>query len=125
MISVDIKGDWGNTERFLKNIKRRKNYAKILVKYGELGVDALKRATPVDTGTTAESWRYEIQDEPNGARLSFCNDNVNEGVNIALILNYGHATGNGVWVEGRHYIEPAVTQIFDSLADELWKEVNG
>lgn len=122
MIRVSVKGDWGNTEKMLRSMKRL-GLKQTLDKYGALGVEALKKATPVDTGTTAASWRYEVVLSRNGGELVFHNDNVNQHVNIALIVNYGHATGQGVWVEGRHYIEPAIQETFDKMVDELWKEV--
>ena len=123
MIKATVKGDWGNTEGFLNRSVNKRNYASILTKYGDLGVEALKEATPVRTGLTASSWRYEIEAERGIYRIVFHNDNVNEGVNIALILNYGHATQSGVWVEGRDFIEPALKEVFDGMANEMWREV--
>lgn len=127
MITVKVTGDWGNTERFLKNASklRKRSLIALLEKYGRAGVQALSEATPVRTGKTAASWGYTVHvgEQGQGDRLEFHNDNVNHGVNIALILNYGHATGSGVWIEGRNYIEPAMDKIIKSLADELWKEV--
>lgn len=123
MIKASVNGDWGKTEKFLSRSVNKRNYVSILTKYGELGLKALKEATPVRTGVTAASWRYEIIAERNSYRIEFHNDNVNNGVNIALILNYGHATWGGAWVEGRHYIEPALGSVFDDLADSMWREV--
>ena len=94
----------------------------IMDKYGKMGVEALRNATPVDTGITASSWSYEIQNEGDRVSLSFFNTSENKGVYIAIILQYGHGTGTGGWVEGRDYINPAVQPIFDQIADELWKE---
>lgn len=125
MIKATVKGDWGNTEGFLSRSVNRRNYASILSKYGDRGVDALKEATPVRTGTTAASWRYEIEASGSTYRIVFHNDNVNDGVNIALILNYGHATQSGAWVEGRDFIEPALQSVFDGMANEMWREVTG
>lgn len=122
MIRATVKGDWGKTERLLKAVGR-KNHSAILNKYGEIGVAALAKATPVLTGKTAASWRYEVHVDRSESRLEFHNDNVNDGVNIALILNYGHATQSGVWVEGRNYIGPTLEEVFNKLADEIWKEV--
>lgn len=127
MITVKVTGDWGNTERFLKNASklRKRKLTALLEKYGRAGVQALSEVTPVRTGKTAASWGYtvHVSEQGQGDRLEFHNDNVNHGVNIALILNYGHATGSGVWIEGRNYIGPAMDEIVKSLADELWKEV--
>ena len=97
----------------------------MLDKYGKLGVDALKSATPTETGKTAESWSYEIKNNGSSAVISFLNTNINKGVNIAIILQYGHGTGTGGYVEGRDYINPAIQPVFDALANEAWKEVIG
>lgn len=123
MIKATVKGDWGKTESFLNRSVSKRNYVSILSKYGDRGVDALKEATPVRTGLTAASWRYEIEEDRGAYRIVFHNDNVNEHVNIALILNYGHATPSGVWVEGRDFIEPALQSVFDDMANEMWREV--
>ncbi len=122
MIKVTQTGEFNKITRYLERSKHRLGIG-IFDKYGKMGVDALTAATPVDTGKTADSWRYEIQNDANGMTLSFHNDNVNKGVNIAIILQYGHGTGNGGWVEGRDYINPALQPIFDELADKIWKEV--
>ena len=84
---------------------------------------ALASATPVDTGLTARSWRYEIVQEKGVARILFCNSNIQNGVPIAIILQYGHGTGTGGWVQGRDYINPAIQPIFDQIAKEAWREV--
>ena len=91
--------------------------------FGRRGVKALSEATPVDTGKTAASWTYEIVEEENRLVVYWKNTNVNRGVNIALILQYGHATRNGGWIEGRDYINPVMQPIFDEMADVAWKEV--
>lgn len=121
MITASCSNGWGKIELTLKKIKKRNLY-KTLCVYGERGVNALSSATPVDTGTTASSWRYEINEEKDKIILSFHNDNLNNGVNIALILNYGHATGTGGWVEGRDYIDPAIQPIFNEILENIWKE---
>lgn len=95
----------------------------ILDKYGQLGVDALSSVTPVDSGLTANSWYYEIDRGKEVSTISFHNSHINEGVPIAIILQYGHGTGTGGWVQGRDYINPAIQPIFDQLADEAWREV--
>ena len=123
MISFRHKGDFSKTEKFLKKSFGR-NYMKILDKYGEIGVQQLKSHTPVDSGVTSISWYYKVEQRSSTSlSLTFYNDNVNNGVNIAVILQYGHATRNGGWVEGRDYINPALKPVFDSLAQAAWKEV--
>ena len=121
MISLTSKGDFRKTEKFMKNA-RTKKLMSILKQYGEEGVAALMIATPLDTGRTASSWRYEIKVENNCIRLVFHNDNIQNGVPIAIILQYGHGTGTGGWVEGRDYINPAIQPIFDKIANSAWKE---
>ena len=108
-------------------LKRAGNWSsKIdLDKYGSKGVAALKEATPKDTGLTANSWSYNITRSKNSVIISFENNNINDGVPIAIILQYGHGTRNGGWVEGYDYINPAVRPIFDELAKAAWKEVKG
>lgn len=121
MISLTNKGDFRKTEKFMKNA-RTKKLMSILKQYGEEGVAALMVATPLDTGRTASSWRYEIKVENNCIRLVFHNDNIQNGVPIAIILQYGHGTGTGGWVEGRDYINPAIQPVFDKIANSAWKE---
>lgn len=121
MISLTSKGDFRKTEKFMKNA-RTKKLMSILKQYGEEGVAALMVATPLDTGRTASSWRYEIKIENNCIRLVFHNDNIQNGVPIAIILQYGHGTGTGGWVEGRDYINPAIQPVFDKIANSAWKE---
>lgn len=122
MISVKSKGNFKNTEKFLKK-SFGQEWRSILEKFGQRGVEALKSNTPIESGETANSWSYEIIQ--NGSRISIIwkNSNVNKGVNIAVILQYGHGTRTGGWVEGRDYINPAMRPIFDDLADAAWKAV--
>lgn len=122
MISFRQKGDFSKLTRFLE---RAKNVIKIgdLDKYGREGVSTLASATPVDSGLTASSWYYEIDHTNGSASINFYNSNVNKGVPIAIILQYGHGTRNGGWVQGRDYINPAIQPIFDKIADDAWKEV--
>lgn len=122
MIGFRHKGDFSKTESYLKRLKQ-KRIAELLDKYGKEGVAALASATPVDTGLTASSWYYKIDIQPTFARLLFCNSNVNKGIPIALILQYGHGTGTGGWVEGRDYINPALRPIFDKLSKNAREEV--
>ena len=86
-------------------------------------MSALAAATPLESGKTASSWTYEIQNGASGSRITFSNTHINNGVNIAIILQYGHGTGTGGWVEGRDYINPAIRPVFDNIADAVWKEV--
>lgn len=122
MISFRQKGDFSNLTKFLEKAKEVVHLGD-LDKYGREGVAALASATPVDSGKTASSWYYEIENSNGTARISFYNSNINEGVPIAIILQYGHATGSGGWVEGRDYINPAIQPIFDEIANNAWREV--
>lgn len=121
-IKLISKGDFSKTEKLLKN-SIGKNYRDILEEYGRYGVEALAASTPVDTGLTASSWRYEIVENRDTLSIVWHNDNIQNGVNIALILEYGHATRNGYWVEGRDYINPAIQPLLDNLAERAWREV--
>lgn len=122
MIKFRQKGDFSKLNRFFERAKEAARVS-ILDKYGREGVAALASATPVDSGETASSWFYEIRHSNGSASINFCNSHFNEGVPIAIILQYGHGTGTGGWVEGRDYINPAIQPIFDKIVDEAWKEV--
>lgn len=122
MISFTNKGDFSKTFSFLKNVKN-KNINPILSKYGQMGVDALSKATPVDSGETANSWNYKIENRNGQSTISWYNTNMVNGCSIAIILQYGHGTGTGGYVEGRDYINPAMKGVFDKIADQAWKEV--
>lgn len=121
-ISFTSKGDFSKTIKFLNKVKNVK-INDILSKYGKIGVNALSQATPKDSGVTSRSWNYKIEVNDNNASIVWYNTNVVKGVNIAVILQYGHGTRNGGWVEGRDYINPAMKPIFDKIADQVWKEV--
>lgn len=110
-------------EKMLNKIIKDKSTCRILSKYGEMGVLALSRATPEDSGETARSWSYEIEKTDSGYRLVWNNSNVNKGVPIAIILQYGHGTRNGGYVQGRDYINPALVPVFDGIAADSWKEM--
>lgn len=116
------KGSFKNTRNLL-TAKRRENLLKKLDELGRLGVEALAANTPKDTGHTAESWYYEISETDKSMQVDFYNSNVNKNVVIAIILQYGHATRNGGWVEGRDYINPALQPVFEKFANEAWQEV--
>ena len=122
MIGFRQKGDFSKTTNFLKRVKNGVDL-RSLDAYGRKGVAALSSATPVDTGTTANSWYYKIERTSTSVKLVFCNSNVQNGVPIAVILQYGHGTGTGGWVEGRDYINPAIQPVFDEIASNLWREV--
>lgn len=122
MIKFRQKGDFSKVTRYLEKVKEVVKLGD-LDKYGRAGVAALASATPVDTGLTASSWYYEISNKNGSAMISFHNSNIQNGVPIAIILQYGHGTRNGGWVEGRDYINPAIRPIFDRIADDAWKEV--
>lgn len=122
MINIRQKGDFKNLSSFLEKTKEKLNIG-LLDKYGREGVAALQAATPKDTGKTSESWYYKIERKNGSVSLTFHNSNQNKGVPIAIILQYGHATRNGGYVEGVDYINPALRPIFDKIAEEAWKEV--
>ena len=121
-ISFTNKGDFSKTIKFLNKVKNVK-INDILSKYGKIGVNALLQATPKDSGVTSQSWNYRIEVNNNNASIVWYNTNVVKGVNIAVILQYGHGTRNGGWVEGIDYINPAMKPIFDKIVNQVWKEV--
>ena len=116
------KGDFSNTERYLARLKSGQRLA-ILNKYGSLGAAALSNATPVESGVTANSWSYSIVERPGYYSIRWHNSHIEDGVNIAVILQYGHGTGTGGYVQGRDYIMPAIRPIFDQITAEAWREV--
>lgn len=122
MITFTNKGSFDKTENFLKKITKAE-FTSVLHKFGEKGVKALRDATPKDSGDTANSWEYEIVKGIGSVRLIFKNTNIQNGANVAILLQYGHATRNGGYVQGRDYINPALSPIFDSIAKEAWEEV--
>lgn len=124
MISFRQKGDFSNLTRYLEKAKHAVRLSD-LDRYGREGVAALASATPVESGETANSWYYEIVYEKNSVTIRFLNSNVQNGVPIAVILQYGHGTGTGGWVQGRDYINPAIQPIFDKIANDAWREVTG
>lgn len=122
MITFRHKGDFSNLSRYLEKTKNPIPN-RILEMYGREGVSALASATPIDSGQTANSWDYRIVRSKGGVSIQFFNTNIQNGVPIAIILQYGHGTGTGGWVQGRDYINPAIQPIFDKLANEAWREV--
>ena len=122
MIDIKCKSRFDITTRYLEKIKRGAS-DRILDKYGKLGVEALSAATPVDTGLTAKSWYYKVQRSRSSASITFYNSNIQNGIPIAIIIQTGHGTRNGGWVQGRDYINPALRTVFDKFANEAWREV--
>lgn len=122
MITFRQKGDFSKLTRYLERVKEVVKLGN-LDKYGREGVAALASATPIESGKTASSWYYEIKNSNGSATISFYNSNINKGVPIAIILQYGHGTGTGGWVQGRDYINPAIQPVFDRIAEEAWREV--
>lgn len=122
MISFRQKGDFSKVTRYLERAKQPFHLG-MLDKYGREGVAALASATPKDTGKTADSWYYVIENKKGSVTISFLNSNIQNGVPIAIILQYGHGTGTGGWVQGRDYINPAIRPVFDKIVNEAWREV--
>ncbi len=125
-IYLKTKGSFSKTEQFLLKLGRfgRTEIINKLKRYGEMGVAALSSNTPYDTGETAASWKYDVVEENGKARLIFTNSNVVDGwCSVAIVLQYGHMTKNGVWLEGIDYINPAIRPIFEKCADDIWQEV--
>lgn len=122
MIRCSVQGSFKKTIDFL-NRNNLKNITKILEKYGQLGVDALSSATPVNTGETAKSWYFTVTNKNGIATISWNNSNTSEGIPIVVLIQYGHVTRNGGYVQGRDFINPAIRPILDKLASDAWKEV--
>lgn len=122
MVTVTHRGDFAKTTRYLQRVKKGVRID-TLHRFGREGVAALAAATPVDSGLTANSWNYEIVNNKGVIKITFYNTNIQNGVPIAIILQYGHGTRNGGWVQGRDYINPAIQPIFDKITEEAWKEV--
>lgn len=121
-VNFEVSGGFTKTERFLNRMKRHE-YLNVLDEFGRDGVQALRNATPVDSGATAEAWDYEIKRTRNYTEIVWTNSNINDGVPIAVILQYGHGTGTGGYVQGRDYINPAIRPVFDKIVEKAWKVV--
>lgn len=121
-ITLKTSGSFKKTMSFLHKMTASQLYSRLSY-YGEQGVKALASATPKDTGLTATSWSYKIEAVEGRVTLSWSNSNTNNGVPIALVIQYGHVTSTGGWVEGRDYINPAIQPIFDKMVKDVWKEV--
>lgn len=122
IIKVHQRGNFNHTEKMLHAASGYRYDAK-LHEYAMRGVNALESVTPVDTGETARSWGYKIEKDREGIRIYFTNDNIVNGIPIAILIQYGHATGTGGYVEGRDYINPVIQPLFDEIAEEIWREV--
>lgn len=122
LITVKHKGNFNKSEKFMKNALRR-NYMQILRQYGDLGVQILQEATPKDSGETASSWNYKIYETKDSIRIAWNNTNENNGVNIAILLIYGHALKNGGYVQGNDFVTPAMRPLMQELADKAWRGV--
>lgn len=125
MISFKVTGDFNKSERFLRNIPNLSARIHIILeRYGARGVDALSSATPIDTGLTATDWSYTIDKTPGGYTLSWLNKNMAGEIPVVILIQYGHGTKNGAYVEGRDFINPAIRPLVDSITSEIWKEVS-
>ncbi len=121
-VVIKVRGNFKNTERFLKGTKEI-NFKNILDTYGQQGVRALAEATPIDSGLTASSWGYVIKGNKGSISIIWTNSNTVRGIPIAILLQYGHGTRNGGFVQGKDYINPALQPIFDKITEEAWREV--
>ena len=121
-ITLTSKGDFKKTKKFFSSLRRRE-YLRELDRFGAMGVQALQAATPVEAGATAGAWSYRVKTSGNGAEIAWFNGNTINGVNIAIILQYGHGTGTGGYVSGRDYINPAIKPVMDQIAEGVWRAV--
>jgi len=119
---ISSSGSTKNTQDFLETIAKA-NLFETLAIFAQAGVDALASATPVDTGLTASSWGYEIESDGSSFSIRWTNNHIDDGANVAILLQYGHGTGTGGYVSGQDYINPAIQPIFDQIAEEVWKKV--
>lgn len=122
VISFNVHGDFKKIDGFFEKMKEGIN-AGVLDKYGKIGIDALRLYTPKDTGLTSESWKYRIVRDSKGTSIEWYNTNVQDGVHVAVVLQYGHATKSGSYIQGVDYINPAMRPVFEEIAERAWKEV--
>ena len=122
MIKVTSKGNWNQTNAYLTRLSSG-NHLKVLEKFGPIGVRALAQATPKESSLTANSWTYEVESRAGFFKMSWLNTHVNDGANIAILLQFGHGVRGGGYVEGRDFINPAIRPVFDQMAEEMWKAV--
>jgi hypothetical protein len=123
MSAFKIIGDWAKTFSFFQRASNLDTIDEVLSQYAERGVYTLQEYTPKDSGDTSHSWGYEIEKKAGKTTIYWTNSNINKGVNIAIILQYGHGTRNGGYVEGIDYINPALKPVFQEMADTMWKEL--
>lgn len=124
MINITSIGDWAKTFTFLRKASKL-NLSSLLERYAKKGVEALSQSTPVDTGLAASSWSYEIEQGDTGSKISWINNDIEGGCNVAILIQYGHGVRGGGYVQGRDFINPAMQPIFDEMVIELWKEIGG
>jgi hypothetical protein len=122
MITIETSGSFKKTEDFLSKMSKL-NFESLLDRYGAMGVSVLASVTPRDSGLTAGSWNYEVVKEKGRYSIVWHNTNVVSGIPVAILIQYGHATRNGTWIEGYDYINPVIKPMFDRIADEVWKQV--
>lgn len=120
---INTSGSFENTDKFFKKMARNDNLLKILGRYGQVGVDALSASTPLESGLTADSWTYEVKNNRGIYSIAWLNTNMADGVPVAILLQYGHGTGTGGYVQGIDFINPSMRPIFDKIADDAWKAV--
>lgn len=124
MIEIESHGDWSKTSKWFNKVLRR-SYKDQLAKYGEMGVANLSANTPKDTGLTSRSWGYEITEDEDSVTITWTNSNMaRERISIALLIQHGHATRSGTFVQGRDYINPSLAPVFDAISKKAWEEVN-
>jgi hypothetical protein len=122
IIQITQKGSFKNTEKYLERLSKLK-VDQILNKYGTIGQNALSNATPADTGLASQSWYYSIKSGPGYHSIRWHNSDTENGFPVAIMIQYGHGTGTGGYVQGRDYINPAIRPVFDQLVNEVWEEV--
>lgn len=124
MINFKVRGDWKKTDDFLKKASRSSFFDQLAV-FGQEGVMALSSATPKDTGKTAASWSYKINRTKDAVSLTWYNSSVADGssIPIVMLIQYGHGTGLGTYVQGTDFINPVMKPIFEKINNYVWKEV--
>lgn len=123
VVNFKHSGDFNKTTKFLNFVSKGDYLKNALQKYGQMGVEALASATPVDTGITAASWSYEIEVTGGTVAINWKNSSNNKSISIVYLLVNGHGTGTGGWVEGRDFITPAIEPVMNEIIDQVWKEV--
>ena len=122
MIKLSSNGDWSKTTSFLRRAYKL-DIGALLKKYAEQGLKALSAATPVDTGLAASSWGYRIDVKKGESTITWTNSDIEGGCSVVLLIQYGHGTRNGGYIQGRDFINPAMQPVFDDMVEEIWKEV--